>query len=51
MDDHKKATSGIYTLNKVDLVAELERRILPIEGSFAVLRERLVRSEREEADT
>ena len=51
MDDYKKSTSWMYAVNKVDLVAELERRGLPIEGSFAVLRERLVKSEREDADT
>ena len=45
MSDCKKATSWIYTLKKEDLVLELEKRGLSIEGSFAVLCERLLRAE------
>ena len=48
MSDRKKATSGIYILKKKDLVSELEKRGLSIEGSFAVLRERLLRAERDD---
>ena len=46
--DRKKATSWIYTLKKEDLILELERRGLSIEGSFDVLRERLLRAERDD---
>ena len=37
-------------LKKEDLILELERRGLSIEGSFAVLHERLLRAERDDED-
>ena len=50
MSDRKKTTSWIYMRKKEDLVLELEKRSLSIEGSFAVLRERLLRAERDDED-
>ena len=50
MSDCKKTTSLLYMLKKEDLILELERRSLSIESSLAVLRERLLRAERDDED-
>ena len=40
--DSKQSISWVYELNKEELIAQLEKRELPITGNFAVLRQRLL---------